>query len=59
MFYYFCTETTKLHTMKRLISYGKWIALALFALYVASLTDKPALYGRTSGKVEAEQSATR
>ena len=45
--------------MKRLISYGKWIALALFALYVASLTDKPALYGRTSGKVEAEQSATR
>jgi len=45
--------------MKKVLTYGKWIALALFALYVASLTDKPALYGKTSGKVEAEQSATR
>ena len=45
--------------MKRLISYGKWIVLALFALYVASLTDKPAMYGETCRKVKAQQNVSR
>lgn len=45
--------------MRKVITYGKWIALALFALYVASLTDKPALYGETSGKVKSQQNVTR